>query len=78
MIEAIKTGEPESFNALSEICEIYWFPVYAFFRDQQNSHHDAQDLTQGFFQEILRRDDFMGVEQEAGNFRAFLSAAARN
>ncbi|MGI9241979.1 MAG: RNA polymerase sigma factor [Verrucomicrobiales bacterium] len=78
LIDAIRDGRPSAFEALSEVCEIYWYPVYAFFRDQGKPHHDAQDLTQGFFEGLLRRDDLSGIEQEAGNFRAFLSAAARN
>lgn len=78
LIDAIRDGRPSAFEAISEVCEIYWYPVYAFFRDQGKPHHDAQDLTQGFFEGILRRHDLLRVEQEAGNFRAFLSAAARN
>lgn len=78
LIDAIKEGTSGSFEALSQVCEIYWYPVYAFFRDQGNPHHDAQDLTQGFFASLLRREDLSRVQQEAGNFRAFLSASARN
>lgn len=78
LIDAINDGRPSAFDALSEVCEIYWYPVYAFFRDQGKPHHDAQDLTQGFFEGLLRREDLLGVKQELGNFRAFLSAAARN
>ena len=78
LIDAIGRGEAEAFDALSQVCEIYWYPIYAFFRDQRKSHHDAQDLTQGFFEGVLRRQDFSKLDQSKGNFRAFLSASARN
>jgi hypothetical protein len=39
----------QSLNALSELCAIYWRPVYLFLRRQGTAQHDAQDLTQRFF-----------------------------
>ena len=37
--------------ALATLCQIYWYPLYAFAR-RGHSPHDAQDLTQGFFLHI--------------------------
>ena len=39
--------------ALSELCRIYWYPLYSFVRRSGYSPHDAQDLTQGFFLHLL-------------------------
>jgi hypothetical protein len=39
--------------ALAALCQIYWYPLYAFARGRGHSPHDAQDLTQGFFLQIL-------------------------
>src|SRR6266480_4389987 len=36
-------------NALSELCRIYWRPLYVFLRRQGYGREDAQDLTQCFF-----------------------------
>ena len=49
----LKAGESaatsvQSLNALSELCRIYWRPLYVFLRKKGYGHEDAQDLTQGF------------------------------
>ncbi len=59
-------------RALSELCHLYWYPVYAFVRRRGNSIHDAEDLTQGFFESIIRREWMDRVSQEKGKLRAFM------
>src|SRR4051794_36230445 len=69
---------PESQAALAKLCEIYWFPLYAFVRRQGHDHHQAQDLTQGFFEHLFGRDWLTGVGKEKGRFRSFLLCALAN
>jgi DNA-directed RNA polymerase specialized sigma24 family protein len=64
--------------ALAQLCQAYWFPLYAFLRRSGRSPHDAQDLTQGFFADLLRRDWLAGVSREKGKFRTFLLACLIN
>jgi len=33
--------------ALTELCQLYWYPLYSFARFRGRSPHDAEDLTQG-------------------------------
>jgi DNA-directed RNA polymerase specialized sigma24 family protein len=33
---------------MAQLCERYWYPLYAFLRQQNRSAEDAQDLVQGF------------------------------
>jgi RNA polymerase sigma-70 factor (ECF subfamily) len=40
-------------SALSELCQIYWRPLYAFLRKQGYGSEGAQDLTQDFFMKML-------------------------
>ena len=42
--------------ALAKLCEVYWYPLYAFVRRQGHPAHDAQDLTQEFFARLLEND----------------------
>lgn len=65
-------------RALGNVCQLYWFPVYAYIRSQGKSPHDAEDLTQGFFQQLLKRDDLSGLAREDGRLRAFLLTAIKN
>src|SRR5438477_8427929 len=44
-----QTSSEHALAALSELCQIYWRPVYLFLRRQGIAQHDAEDLTQGFF-----------------------------
>src|SRR5258707_15372222 len=62
-------------NALEKLCRAYWYPLYAYLRRRGYSEHDAQDLTQGFFAQIISRRSIQGVEREKGKFRSFLLAS---
>ncbi|MCZ7641065.1 MAG: hypothetical protein M5U12_36425 [Verrucomicrobia bacterium] len=47
----VAAGSPEQtvgWEALSQICDAYWHPLYAFARKLGYLPADAQDLTQGF------------------------------
>jgi hypothetical protein len=48
-----QTASQHASSALSELCQIYWRPVYVFLRRQGIPQHDAQDLTQGFFADLI-------------------------
>src|SRR6185295_8299398 len=37
---------PESTQALSTLCQNYWYPLYAYVRRRGLDPHEAQDLTQ--------------------------------
>ena len=67
-------------SALSELCRIYWHPVYAHLRYQGQPHHDAQDLAQLFFQNFLAAKDAWApqVDQGQGRFRSYLLTCLRN
>lgn len=58
--------------ALQELCDLYWYPVYAFLRRQGHSSHRAEDLTQGFFIRLLHDESFAAADEEKGRLRTFL------
>ena len=70
--------DANSGRALAELCEGYWYPLYAFVRRQGNSPHDAQDLTQEFFARLIAKDWLGDVQRERGKFRSFLLAAMKH
>jgi RNA polymerase sigma-70 factor (ECF subfamily) len=61
--------------ALATLCEIYWYPVYAFIRRRGLSPADAQDATQSFFAALLEKDYVGSADPERGRFRTFLLTA---
>src|SRR5258708_39499650 len=69
---------PGSRAALSDLCKLYWYPLYAFIRRRGCSAEDAQDLTQGFFLSLLDRKALRQVTPLKGKFRSFLLASLQN
>src|SRR5881227_3344176 len=65
-------------NALSELCRIYWRPLYVFLRRQGYGREDAQDLTQGFFAHLIETRGHARADPEKGRFRAFLLTSLKN
>jgi DNA-directed RNA polymerase specialized sigma24 family protein len=64
--------------ALSTLCELYWFPLYAFIRRSGRGPDAAQDLTQAFFATLLEKDYFQQARRERGRLRTFLLTALRH
>jgi len=61
-----------AFNALSELCQIYWRPLYSFLRRQGCDAEDARDLIQGFFADLIETRAYARADREKGRFRSFL------
>lgn len=62
-------------HALNELCRLYWPPVYAFVRRKGQAPADAEDITQGFFAELLSRGSIGSVASDKGRLRTFLLKA---
>ena len=67
-----QTSSEHVLVALSELCEIYWRPVYLFLRRQGIPQHDAQDLTQSFFADLIENRAYARADELKGRFRSFL------
>ena len=67
-----QTESSHALSALSELCQIYWRPVYVFLRRQGIPEHDAQDLTQGFFADLIESRAYTRADPIRGKFRSFL------
>jgi RNA polymerase sigma-70 factor (ECF subfamily) len=62
-------------EALAQLCQIYWYPLYAYVRRRGYSPEDAEDLTQGFFARLLELNSLADVRRQKGKFRSFLLAS---
>lgn len=78
VLQAGQIPSPTAEAALAELCRIYWPPLYAYARRMGHAPADAQDLTQGFFAELLARHLFEKADASRGRFRSFLLAAFKH
>lgn len=78
VLNAGRDSSPLRDASLATLCEVYWYPLYAFVRRQGYDSSDAQDLTQGFFAKLLERGDLVGIDKSKGRFRSFLLAAMKH
>ena len=62
-------------EALTQLCQVYWRPIFAFVCRRGHSVTDAQDLTQDFFVTLLEGKLLRRANPERGRFRALLLKA---
>jgi RNA polymerase sigma-70 factor (ECF subfamily) len=60
---------------LETLCQNYWLPIFLFARRKGYGEADAKDLTQQFFHNLLKRNDFAGLDPCKGKFRTFVLTA---
>src|SRR4051812_13768387 len=73
LIQAVQYGTPADVDgAMQAICQRYWYPIYAFLRRKGHPAHDAEDLTQSFFVELISAQALEAVRRERGTLRSYL------
>ena len=75
VVQAGEVESPQTSEALAQLCNTYWYPLYVYVRRKGYAAHDAQDLTQEFFERLLARNYLGGVDRRKGKFRSFLLGA---
>jgi len=65
-------------EALEKLCRGYWYPIYVFLRRSGLMTHDAEDVTQAFFERVLSKDYLRAVDRSKGKFRSFRLAMLRH
>ena len=65
-------------EALSGLCELYWFPLYAFIRRRGHSPDEAADLTQAFFLHLIEKHALASADPSLGRFRGFLLVSLKH
>ncbi|MCI0738612.1 MAG: sigma-70 family RNA polymerase sigma factor [Gemmataceae bacterium] len=77
VLAAGEAGSPRATEALSHLCQTYWYPLYAFVRRNGHDVEAARDLTQEFFARLLERDYLRNAAPHKGRFRTFLLVALK-
>jgi len=72
-------GRPSAANeGLTQLCQIYWRPIFTFIYRWGYSAQDAQDLTQDFFIVLLEGTLLQSADPTRGRFRSLLIKSLKN
>ena len=77
VLAAARSDTPRARDALSKLCQTYWYPLYGYVRGRGHSREDAQDLTQEFFARLLEKNWVGRADRDKGRFRSFLLTAMK-
>jgi RNA polymerase sigma-70 factor (ECF subfamily) len=72
VLAAGDTQSPKGDAALDNLCQGYWYPLYAYVRRRGHDAETARDLTQEFFAQLLSKRLLAGVDPTKGRFRSWL------
>jgi DNA-directed RNA polymerase specialized sigma24 family protein len=72
VLTASRSDTPRAQEALTKLCQTYWYPLYAYVRRRGHAPPDAQDLTQEFFARLIAGRWVVNADREKGRFRSFL------
>ncbi len=78
IVQANENDSAVASDALAQLCEAYWYPLYAFVRCKGFSVMESEDITQSFFSELLVKDTIGRADQDRGKFRSFLLGCLAN
>src|SRR3989454_11438473 len=74
VVTAGQGDSPPAQRALETLCRGYWYPIYVYVRRKGYGPDDAQDLTQAFFAQLIRKEHLRLADRQKGKFRTFLLA----
>lgn len=78
ILAAGNQSSPDYQQALSNLYETYWYPLYAYLRRRGYHRQQAEDYTQEFFASLLERHSIEKADPKQGKFRSFLLASLKN
>ena len=78
VIQAGHCSTPAGRDAFADLCQRYWYPLYAYVRSRGNDVHQAHDLTQGFFERVIEKNYIGDADPARGRFRTFLLTSLSN
>ena len=78
IVLACRNQDDAADQALAELYQIYWYPLYAYIRRRGYSEHDAEDIVQGFYAQIREKHSLAKADPQRGKFRTFLLSSLQN
>ena len=64
VVREAQSESPAAQEALEKLCRTYWRPIFAFLRRRGLPPEEAEDITQGFFAQLLERRSLDAVRKK--------------
>jgi len=74
---ATLSGGREEEKALNQLCQEYWRPVLVVIKARGAPDERAEDLTQEFFVQLMKKGFFKKADRSRGSFRTFILGALK-
>ncbi len=78
VLRAGHSTDSDAGEALTYLCQRYWYPLYAFLRKKGYSIEAAEDVTQSFVAKLIENRALTLAIPQRGRFRSFLLASLQN
>ena len=79
VLRAASLNDAERQQALAELVEQNWYPLYSFLRHSGKAAEHSEDLLQGFFARVIEKNVLSSVRpHQRARFRSFLLACLKN
>ena len=78
VLDAASPSSESAQAAMSDLCARYRNPVFKFILGKCRDIHQAEDLTQGFFEFVIRKGVVQHARKERGRFRNFLGTSIQH
>lgn len=78
ILSARLAGGGQSREALAQLCQAYWPPLYTYLRKTGHPRDQAEDHVQGFFAKFLEKNFLENLDPAAGRFRSYLLGALKH
>ena len=75
LVQRTAASGSEGRDAWVQLCEGYWYPVYAHARRRGLRPEDAEDAAQAFFAWLIEANIIVRADPDRGRFRTFLLTA---
>ena len=72
VVAAADQGSAEAQQALGQLCEKYWQPLFEYARRRSRDEATASDSVQAFIASLIEKDSLKVADSERGKFRSFL------
>lgn len=78
MVLAAGRASPQANQALAQLCQNYWIPLYAFLRKKGHQPAEAEDIVQAFLATLIEKASLAAADPNRGRFRSFLISSLQN